>query len=135
MYGAVGGEANAIEPGKRMLSSMCPVLVLKDGKPFLVAGTPGGTTIPTSMIQTIINIIDFNQSVADAVNNPKFHHQWLPDVVMVEKNFPAATREKLQQMGYTIKEIGGLGRVEAIRIKDSMEAAADIRGDDSVAGY
>ena len=135
MYGAVGGEANAIEPGKRMLSSMCPVLVLKEGKPFLVAGTPGGTTIPTSMIQTLVNIIDFNQPVANAVNNPKFHHQWLPDVIMVEKNFPAVTREKLQQMGYTIKEIGGIGRVEAIRINTSIDAAADIRGDDSVAGY
>jgi gamma-glutamyltranspeptidase/glutathione hydrolase len=78
MYGAVGGEANAIAAGKRMLSSMTPTLVLKDNKPFLVVGTPGGTTIPTSVFQSIVNVIDFNMNASDAVNKPKFHHQWLP---------------------------------------------------------
>ena len=87
MYGAIGGGANAIEPGKRMLSSMTPTIVIKNGKPFLVVGTPGGTTIPTSVFQTLVNIIDFNLSVDDAVNRPKFHHQWLPDYVEVEKDF------------------------------------------------
>ena len=84
MYGAVGAEANAIAPGKRMLSSMTPTIVLKNNKPFIVVGTPGGTTIPTSVYQTIVDIIDFKMSPEDAVNKPKFHHQWLPDVIYVE---------------------------------------------------
>lgn len=137
MYGAVGGEANAIEPGKRMLSSMTPTLVLKDGKPFLVVGTPGGTTIPTSVFQTIVNVIDFNMSTEDAVNKPKFHHQWLPDVIDVEKSFPADVRQALQKMGYTIKERTAIGRTEVIKVLPDgrFEAVADNRGDDSAAGF
>src|SRR5205809_3031514 len=76
MYGAIGGEANAIAAGKRMLSSMTPTLVLKNNKPFMVVGTPGGTTITTSVFQSIVNIVDFDMSAADAVNKPKFHHKW-----------------------------------------------------------
>ncbi|HJW17165.1 MAG TPA: gamma-glutamyltransferase [Flavisolibacter sp.] len=137
LYGAVGGEANAIAPGKRMLSSMTPTLVLKDGKPFVVVGTPGGTTIPTSVFQTIVNIIDFGMSADDAVNKPKFHHQWLPDQIDVERSFPEATRNALQKMGYTIKERGSIGRTELIKKVqgDGMEAVADKRGDDAAAGY
>jgi gamma-glutamyltranspeptidase / glutathione hydrolase len=137
LYGAVGGEANAIAPGKRMLSSMTPTLVLKDGKPFIVVGTPGGTTIPTSVFQTIVNIIDFGMSADDAVNKPKFHHQWLPDQIDVERSFPEATRIALQKMGYTIKERGSIGRTEVIKkiVGDGMEAVADKRGDDAAAGY
>jgi gamma-glutamyltranspeptidase/glutathione hydrolase len=116
MYGAVGGEANAITPGKRMLSSMTPTLVLQNGKPFLVVGTPGGTTIPTSVFQTIINIIDFKMSSDDAVNKPKFHHQWLPDEIFIEKNFPYPTRLALEKMGYKLNERGAIGRTEVIRI-------------------
>ena len=82
MYGAVGGDANAIAPGKRMLSSMTPTIVLFRGKPFLVLGTPGGTTITTSVFQTLMDIIEFGMSVSDAVNKPKFHHQWLPDILI-----------------------------------------------------
>jgi gamma-glutamyltranspeptidase / glutathione hydrolase len=137
LYGAVGGEANAIAPGKRMLSSMTPTLVLKDGKPFVVVGTPGGTTIPTSVFQTIVNIIDFGMSAEDAVNQPKFHHQWLPDQIDVERSFPEATRNALQKMGYTIKERSSIGRTEVIKKMpgDGMEAVADNRGDDGAAGY
>ena len=137
MYGAVGGEANAIEPGKRMLSSMTPTLVLKDGKPFMVVGTPGGTTIPTSVFQSIVNVIDFNMNAEDAVNKPKFHHQWLPDEVMIEKTFSADTKAQLEKMGYTLKDRGDIGRTELIKIlgKGEREAAADKRGDDSVAGF
>src|SRR4029079_10163616 len=91
MYGALGTEANAIAPGKRMLSSMTPTLVLKNGKPFLVVGTPGGTTIPTSVFQSIVNVIDFGMNATDAVDKPKFHHQWLPDTVYLENGFNAAT--------------------------------------------
>src|SRR5207342_1178762 len=100
MYGALGGEANAIQPGKRMLSSMTPTLVLKDNKPFMVVGTPGGTTIPTSVFQSIVNVVDFNMNASDAVNKPKFHHQWLPDEVMTENSFSAETKAALEKMGY-----------------------------------
>ena len=88
MFGANGGEANAIRPGKRMLSSMTPTIVLKNDSPFLVVGTPGGTTIITSVFQTLVNIIDFKLSAEDAVNKPKFHHQWMPDVLYMENGFP-----------------------------------------------
>jgi gamma-glutamyltranspeptidase/glutathione hydrolase len=137
MYGAVGGEANAIQPGKRMLSSMTPTLVLKENKPFLVIGTPGGTTIPTSVYQAIVNIIDFNMSVGDAIDKPKFHHQWLPDEVMIENDFDANTKEQLQKMGYKSTARGTIGRTDGIILLPNKrrEAAADKRGDDSVAGF
>ena len=116
---------------------MTPTIVLKDNKPFLVIGTPGGTTIPTSVFQTIVNIIDFDLSTEDAVWKPKFHHQWMPDVVFVEKGFPAATKSALEKMGYKISERGAIGRTEVIKILpgNKMEAVADSRGDDHAAGY
>ena len=142
MYGAIGGDANAIAPNKRMLSSMAPTLVLKNNKPFMVVGTPGGTTIPTSVFQTIVNVIDFNMNADDAVNKPKFHHQWLPDEVMIEKGFSSETKTELEKMGYKCVETGAIGRTELIKVLDGnssndlkIEAAADKRGDDSVAGY
>ena len=137
MYGAIGGDANAIEPGKRMLSSMTPTLVLKDDKPFMVVGTPGGTTITTSVFQSIVNVVDFNMSAADAVDKPKFHHQWLPDTVYIEKGFSETTEQQLKEMGYKLEERGAIGRTELIKIlpDGKREAAADIRGDDSVSGY
>jgi gamma-glutamyltranspeptidase/glutathione hydrolase len=136
LYGAIGGEANAIAPGKRMLSAMTPTVVLQNGKPFLVVGTPGGTTIPTSVFQTLVNILDFGLSTEDAVNKPKFHHQWLPDNVSVERGFPKEVREALEKMGYKIVERSSIGRVEAIKVlpDGSFEAVADVRGDDSAAG-
>jgi gamma-glutamyltranspeptidase / glutathione hydrolase len=137
MYGALGGEANAIVPGKRMLSAMTPTIVLKNDMPFLVLGTPGGTTIPTSVFQTLVNIIDFNLSTEDAINNPKFHHQWFPDRIDVEKTFPQSLRTILQNMGYTINERSAIGRMEVIKVlpDGKFEAVADIRGDDSAEGY
>lgn len=136
MYGAIGGDANAIAPNKRMLSAMSPTLVLKDGKPFLVLGTPGGTTIPTSVIQSIVNIIDYNMTIEDAIAAPKFHHQWAPDILYVEKGFDANVLEKLRKMGYTVQERGPIGRTEIIGIQNgNLSAASDPRGDDSVAGY
>jgi gamma-glutamyltranspeptidase/glutathione hydrolase len=137
MYGAVGGEANAIMPGKRMLSSMTPTLLLKNDRPFLVVGTPGGTTIPTSVFQAIVNIVDFDMTPDDAINKPKFHHQWLPDEVAVERDFDVNTKKALQQMGYKITERAAIGRTEAILINKlgKRETAADKRGDDSVAGF
>ena len=141
MFGAVGKEANAIAPGKRMLSSMTPTVVLKDKKPWLVVGTPGGTTIPTSVFQTLVNIIDFKQSSLDAVNNPKFHHQWLPDQVMVENDFPKSLQTSLEKMGYAFTNRGQIGRTEVIKLEwsgkklKSIEAVADKRGDDHAAAY
>lgn len=139
MYGAVGAEANAIAPGKRMLSSMTPTIVLKNGKPYLVVGTPGGTTIPTSVIQSIVNMIDFKMTPEDAVNKPKFHHQWLPDEVFVEKDFDPATVTALEAMGYKVVKRGQIGRTELIEILPGkakpITAIADKRGDDSAEGY
>ncbi|MEI9910848.1 MAG: gamma-glutamyltransferase [Bacteroidota bacterium] len=137
MYGAVGGEANAIMPGKRMLSSMSPTIVLKDNKPFLVVGTPGGTTIPTSVFQTIVNIIEFNMSTEDAVYKPKFHHQWLPDTLAIEKGFPQMVIDSMQKMGYHFYERGAIGRTEIIKVlaNKKFEAVADNRGDDDAEGW
>ena len=137
MYGALGSEANAIAPGKRMLSSMAPTIVLKRGKPFLVVGTPGGTTIPTSVFQTIIDILEFNMTTEDAVNKPKFHHQWMPDAIFVEKDFPLPLREQLQQIGYKIIQRESIGRTEVIQILPDgrIEAVGDKRGDDAAEGY
>ncbi|MEY4054402.1 MAG: gamma-glutamyltransferase [Bacteroidota bacterium] len=137
MYGAIGGEANAIAPNKRMLSSMTPTLLTKNNKPFLTVGTPGGTTIPTSVFQTIVNLIDFNMSLEDAINSSKFHHQWLPDEVSVEKTFNQNTILALEKMGYTIKQRGSIGRTEGIMIGPTGKriTVADKRGDDAVAGF
>lgn len=137
MYGALGGEANAIAPGKRMLSAMTPTVVLKDNQPFLVVGTPGGTTIPTSVFQTLINIIEFGMTTEDAVYQPKFHHQWMPDRIDVERSFPQSTRDALKQMGYKIAERSSIGRTEVIKVlpNGSFEAVADNRGDDAAAGW
>lgn len=137
MFGAVGGEANAIAPNKRMLSSMCPVIVLKEDKPYIVIGTPGGTTIPTSVFQGLINMIDFNLSPDEAINSPKFHHQWLPDQVFVEKEFPSILKTQLEMMGYKFTEREAIGRTEVILVdaKGKLVSAADKRGDDSVAGF
>ena len=138
MYGAVGSYANAIAPYKRMLSSMTPVIIFKDNKPCMVVGTPGGTTIPVNVFQTIINVIEFNLSPQEAVNSAKFHHQWLPDIVYFEKNFPAAVINKMEAMGYKTSIRSPIGRVELLLIDPvtkKITAVADGRGDDSAAGY
>jgi len=136
MYGALGNEKNAIGPGKRMLSSMTPTIVLKNRKPFLVTGTPGGTTIPTSIFQTLVNVIEFGMSADDAVNKPKFHHQWHPDTLEIEHEFPFALRKQLVRMGYTVSFRSSIGRTELIMIrKDEITAVGDRRGDDAAEGY
>ena len=136
LYGLLGAESNAIQPEKRMLSSMTPTIVLKDEKPYLVLGTPGGSTIPTSVFQTIINILEFDLSVEDAINKPKFHHQWQPDVIYVEKDFSESLKSNLEEMGYKFKKRKPIGRTEVIKISDhKIEAVGDKRGDDSAAGY
>jgi gamma-glutamyltranspeptidase / glutathione hydrolase len=136
IYGALGTEANAIAPGKRMLSSMTPTIVLKKGKPYIVVGTPGGTTITTSVFQSLVNILEFKLSPADVVNSPKFHHQWKPDLVFIEEDFPRSTIEAMEKMGYTFKKREAIGQTELIIInKKKLEAVADKRGNDSAAGY
>lgn len=135
MFGAVGGEANKIEPGKRMLSSMTPTIVLKNGKPYIVVGTPGGTTIPTSVYQSIVNVLDFKLNPNLSVNAPKFHHQWLPETIAVEKGFPESTIKALESKNYKFDRIKQIGKTEIIVINENgnATAVADGRGDDSVA--
>lgn len=136
MYGAVGAEANAISPGKRMLSSMTPTIVLKNNRPFIVTGTPGGTTITTSVFQTLLNLLEFELSPEDAVNAPKFHHQWLPDEIQIEPGFSDSVLNKLKQMGHRFQPKKAIGRTELIVWKDGkIIAVADQRGDDAVAGW
>jgi gamma-glutamyltranspeptidase/glutathione hydrolase len=137
LYGAVGGDANSIQPGKRMLSSMTPTIVLKNGKPYVIVGTPGGTTITTSVFQTIVDILEFGLSAADAVNKPKFHHQWLPDHLLMERDFSPEVREGLKQMGYKIVLTSQIGRTEVIQLypDGKIVAVGDKRGEDSADGY
>ncbi len=138
MFGLVGGEANAIAPGKRMLSSMTPAILAKDGELFMVVGTPGGSTVITSVFQTILNVVDFNMSMQAAVNAKKFHHQWLPDNVLVESNaLDSLTTERLKAKGYNFVKRGAIGRVDAI-LKTKWgyyQGGADPRGDDKVVGW
>jgi gamma-glutamyltranspeptidase/glutathione hydrolase len=138
MYGLVGGKANSIQPGKRMLSSMTPTIIEKEGKLFMVVGTPGGSTIITSVFQTILNVIEFDQTMQQAVSSKRFHSQWLPDEVTIEKNgVDGATILKLQGKGYKITNRGAIGRVDAILKTQSgyYEGGADPRGDDTTVGY
>ncbi|HVI43768.1 MAG TPA: gamma-glutamyltransferase [Chitinophaga sp.] len=138
MYGLVGNEANAIAPGKRMLSSMTPTIVLEQKYPVYSFGTPGGSTIITSVFQTLMNTLEFGLSPADAINKPKFHHQWLPDDVAVEQDFPDSTIQALQDMGYKVVKRAKIGRTEIIKRAPAtrfLDASGDKRGDDSAAGY
>jgi gamma-glutamyltranspeptidase/glutathione hydrolase len=137
MYGLIGGKANAIQPNKRMLSSMTPTIVAKGGKLFMVVGTPGGSTIITSVYQTILNVIEFNMSMQDAVTAKRFHSQWMPDKVDTERDAIApATIIKLTQKGYKINPGGNIGRVDAIlKTKDGYQGGADPRGDDTAIGW
>ena len=140
LFGLIGGNANAIAPQKRMLSSMTPTLVEKDNKLWMTLGTPGGSTIITSVLQTILNVYEFNMSMQQAVNAPRFHHQWLPDIVKVEAtSFDAKTIKELENKGYIIdyKNASNIGRVDAILVLSdgSLEAGADKRGDDIAVGF
>ncbi len=136
MFGLIGGKANAIAPQKRMLSAMTPTIVERNGKLAMVVGTPGGSTIITSVLQTLLNVFEYDMDIQTAVTRPRFHHQWLPDVVIFEPNlFSQSLMDSLQGKGYDIKEQYSriIGRVDAILISEdmSLSTGADPRGDDA----
>jgi gamma-glutamyltranspeptidase/glutathione hydrolase len=139
-YGLIGAEANSIAPQKRMLSSMTPTIVEKNGKLFMVLGTPGGSTIITSVLQTILNVYEHKMGMQEAVNAPRFHHQWLPDEILFEPvKFEPTILESLSKKGYNINEKSApvIGKVDAIMVlpNGNLEGGADYRGDDKAIGY
>ena len=140
MFGLIGAEANSIKPEKRMLSSMTPTIVEKKGSLLMSVGTPGGSTIITCVLQTILNIHEFNMTMQEAVNAPRFHHQWLPDEIRMEPNsFKETVKKELENKGYKLNEDHSpiIGKVDGILVlkNGSLEGGADKRGDDTAIGF
>ena len=138
LYGLIGGEANAIYPNKRMLSSMTPTIVEKNDSLHMVLGSPGGSSIITAVFQTILNVIEYKMDIQTAVNAPRFHHQWKPDYIKMEGDFKNddSLILSLQKKGHEVRFVSSMNRVDAILVKlDSLYAGADKRGDDYAASY
>ena len=139
MYGLIGGKTNSIEPGKRMLSSMTPSIIEQNGNLSMVLGSPGGPTIITSVLQTILNFYEFNFTMQKSVNSPRFHHTWYPDKIFYEKNILSKKiKDDLSKKGYDFNSKQSvIGRVDAIHIDENQmfHGGADKRGDDKSIGY
>ena len=139
MFGLIGAEANAIAPEKRMLSSMTPTIVEREGKLKMVLGSPGGSTIITSVLQNIINVLEYDMTMQESVTKPRFHHQWMPDDIKFEPSFDTLVFASLRQLGYKIDQSTSpvIGKVDAILVlpDGKLEGGADPRGDDAAAGY
>jgi gamma-glutamyltranspeptidase/glutathione hydrolase len=140
LFHLVQGEANAIQPGKRPLSAMTPTIVLRGGKLFMLLGAPGGPRITNAVLQVILNVVDFHMNIQDAVDWPRFHHQWMPDRLYLEQGISPDTITILRAMGHKIAPLEGtapvIARVEAILSEDGwLEGAADGRGNAKAEGY
>ena len=135
-FGLVGAEANAVEPGKRPLSSMSPTIVLKDGKPVLVVGAAGGPTIITQVLLAVIRTVDFGMPPAEAISRPRFHQQWRPDNLRIERSVPAAAREELQRRGHQLTVVSEIGVSQAVgRSTEGFTGAHDPRVDGKAGGF
>jgi gamma-glutamyltranspeptidase/glutathione hydrolase len=136
-YGLLGGDANAVGPGKRPLSSMSPVIVFKNDKPWLATGSPGGSRIITTVLETLVDSIDFDMNPAEAAATPRFHHQGLPDILRMEKGISPDTQRVLRSMGHKIEVGATMGRTQTIKLIDGgFEGASDPRDPDGLtAGY
>ncbi len=136
MFGLVGADANAIEPGKRPLSSMTPTILLKNGKLFMVVGAPGGSRITTGVTEVILDVTDFGMNPQDAVDLPRFHHQWKPDILYLQTGFDPKTQTALSQMGYSTQSTDSVARVEAIVVRNGkLEGGTESRMHGKVSGY
>ena len=119
-FGLIGGEANSIQPTKRPLSSMTPTIIFKQGKPYVVVGSPGGSRIITTVLQVIVNVLDHDMNIAEAVNVPRIHHQWLPDQLQLESGFSPDTKALLEARGQNLREVSTMGSVQAIMYQDGF---------------
>jgi gamma-glutamyltranspeptidase/glutathione hydrolase len=136
MFGLVGGDANAIEPGKRPLSSMTPTIITENGKLFMVVGAPGGSRITTGVMEVILNVLDFHMNARDAVDLPRFHHQWQPDVLYLQNGFRPDTEAALRNMGYAVRSTDSIARVEAIVARNNtLEGGTEARAHGKVSAY
>ena len=136
MFGLVQGEANAVKPGKRPLSSMTPTIVLRDGKLYMVVGGPGGGRIITSVLQAFLNVVDFGMNIQDAVDRPRFHHQWQPDQITLEPGFSPDTIRLLEARGHKVESVPAVARIFAIVVDEGwLQGAADGRSYGKAEGY